>query len=236
MDASTLHRWASATARFVLPPVCLVCGDAGQGSRELCRACHGSMPRNIHCCGRCALPLPASTPACASCLVTERPWADLWVPFEYGWPLDSLESRFKFAGSLAAGHVLSTCWLDAGPPPSMPELIVPVPLHESRLRRRGYNQALELARPLARRYGLPLAHDLLYRSRRIDAQTDLDATARAGNVRAAFAVRRLPKQKHIALVDDVMTTGATLAECVMTLRAAGVPRVDVWALARTPLR
>ncbi|HEY4292732.1 MAG TPA: ComF family protein [Luteibacter sp.] len=163
------------------------------------------------------------------------PWHDVWVPFVYAWPLDVLESRFKFSGSLVAGRVLSACWLSAGQPPLMPELLVPVPLHTSRLRKRGYNQALELARPLARRFGLPLAHDVLGRARRTGAQTELDAAARATNVRAAFAVQRVPVQKHVAIVDDVMTTGATLAECARALLAAGVERVDVWALARTPL-
>jgi ComF family protein len=157
------------------------------------------------------------------------------VPFAYAWPLDALEGRFKFGGSLAAGRVLSACWMEAGPPPLTPELIMPVPLHTSRLRHRGYNQALELARPLARRYRLPLAHDVLRRVRTTEAQTDLDAGARVANVRAAFAVHRLPAQKHVAIVDDVMTTGATLAECAHVLLAAGVERVDVWALARTPL-
>ena len=163
------------------------------------------------------------------------PWHDIWVPFVYAWPLDILESRFKFSGSLAAGRVLSACWLRSGFPPLMPELLVPVPLHTSRLRKRGYNQALELARPLAQRFGLPLAHDVLSRARPTGAQTELDAAARATNVRAAFAVKRMPVHKHVAIVDDVMTTGATLAECARALRAAGVERVDVWALARTPL-
>jgi ComF family protein len=157
------------------------------------------------------------------------------VPFEYAWPLDALEARFKFAGSLAAGRVLSDAWMDEGPPPSLPELLLPVPLHLSRLRSRGYNQALELARPLGRRYRIPVAHDVLYRARKTDAQSELDALARLGNVRGAFAVRRVPTQKHVAIVDDVMTTGATLAECAKALVAAGVERIDVWALARTPL-
>ena len=236
MDASyPVGRWLAAAARFALPPRCLVCGDEGEAFRELCRACRLSLPRNLACCGRCAVPLPIALPECDACRKGPRPWADIWVPFEYGFPLDSLEARFKFAGSLAAGRVLSGCWVDAGPPPSMPELILPVPLHVSRLRSRGYNQALELARPLARRFGVPMAHDVLVRARRTGAQSELSAEARAGNVRAAFAVERVPRESHVAIVDDVMTTGATVGECAKALLAAGVRRVDVWALARTPL-
>jgi ComF family protein len=234
MDASRLTRWIAAAGRFVLPPRCLVCADQGHEARELCRACYAALPRNLACCGRCALPLTTAIPECDRCERESRPWADLWVPYEYAWPLDALEARFKFAGSLAAGRVLSDAWMDAGPPPSMPELLLPVPLHLSRLRSRGYNQALELARPMGRRYRIPVAHDVLYRARRTEAQSELDAAARLGNVRGAFAVRRVPAQKHVAIVDDVMTTGATLIECTKALLAAGVERVDVWALARTP--
>lgn len=124
--------------------------------------------------------------------------------------------------------------MDTGLPPSIPDLLIPVPLHPSRLRKRGYNQALELARPLGRRLGIPVRHDVLRRTRCTGAQTELDAAARVGNVRGAFALASLPAQRHVALVDDVMTTGATLAEAALVLLAAGMDRVDVWALARTP--
>jgi len=108
-----------------------------------------------------------------------------------------------------------------------------VPLHRGRLRRRGFNQALELAKPLARAFGLPLYAQALHRVRATQAQSELDAASRRRNVRHAFAVApgsRLPD--HVAVVDDVMTTGATLAECVRVLKRSGVRRVDVWALAR----
>ena len=192
------------------------------------------LARNVACCGRCAVPLQVALPACAQCEQIERPWADLWVPFVYAWPLDRLEARFKFGGSLSAGRVLAECWLDTGAPPSMPELLIPVPLHPSRLRKRGYNQALELARPLGKQLGIPVRHDVLRRTRCTGPQTELDAAARMANVRAAFALGRVPAQRHVALVDDVMTTGATLAEAATVLLAAGIKRVDVWALARTP--
>jgi len=236
MDASLIKAFVAAATRFVLPPRCLVCGAAGAGNRELCDPCKRMLARNVACCGRCAIPLPAAIPECEECVATPRPWADLWVPFVYGWPLDSLEARFKFAGSLAAGRVLADCWLDTGSPPSFPELIIPVPLHRSRLRKRGYNQALELARPLGRRLGIPVRHDVLRRARVTGAQTDLDAAGRASNVRGAFAVDRPTRARHVALLDDVMTTGATLSEAATTLVASGITRVDIWALARTPRR
>ena len=147
--------------------------------------------------------------------------------------------RFKFGRSLAAGKVLSELWVDAmqGSPPPRPDALLPVPLHPSRLRERGYNQALELARPLAREFGIALRTDLLVRSRATSTQSNLDAAERRRNLRGAFAIvdnAALPA--HVAIVDDVMTTGTTLQECAKTLLRAGVERVDVWALARAPKR
>lgn len=220
---------------FVLPPRCLLCGAAGQPGLDVCEGCAAELPRNTNCCARCAEPLSLPVPLCGRCQHTTPPWQSAWAPFRYAWPLDRLETRFKFGGSLACGRTLARLWCLSTPPEARPEAIVPVPLHVSRLRQRGYNQALELARPLAERLGIALYADALKRVRATGAQTELDATARRHNVRGAFHLlenARLPA--HVALLDDVMTTGATLAECTRVLTRAGVARVDVWALARAP--
>jgi ComF family protein len=118
--------------------------------------------------------------------------------------------------------------------PVFPEALIVVPLHDARLRERGYNQALELAQPLSRALRLNLC-DVLMRTRQTTAQTGLDAVQRRRNLRGAFAVREgVALPPHVALFDDVMTTGSTLRECARVLRRAGVARVDVWALARAP--
>lgn len=234
MDAFDLRRMAAAVKSFALPSRCLVCGGDGQGDVELCDGCRSSLVSNPSRCARCAIPLPLPAAACGTCQRRPPPWNDIWVPLVYAWPLDRLEARFKFSGSLAAGRALSSCWIDAGPPPAIPDAIVPVPLHPARLRARGYNQALELVRPLARHLGVAVAHDALRRVRVTEAQSDLDAVERRKNVRGAFAMHRSTGAAHVAVVDDVMTTGSTLAECARVLLASGVRRVDVWALARTP--
>ncbi|MET0331963.1 MAG: ComF family protein [Dyella sp.] len=223
--------------RWLLPLRCLLCGAPGADGVDLCPGCVAELPRNRSCCARCALPLASPAALCGRCQRQPPPWDAAWAPFRYGWPLDRLESRFKFAAELAAGRVLSALWLREPMPPSLPSLLLPVPLHQSRLRQRGYNQALELAKPLAGAHALTLRHDLLLRQRATDAQTELDARERRRNVRGAFAIKTdavLPS--HVALLDDVMTTGATLAECARVLRRAGVARIDVWALARAPAR
>ena len=221
--------------RFVLPLRCLLCGAAGANDLDLCADCAAELPRNHCCCARCALPLATSVALCGECQ-RHTPWWDAaWAPFRYGWPLDRLESRYKFGKDLAAGRVLSALWAREPRPIDLPLLLVTVPLHRSRLRGRGYNQALELARPLAHRLGVPLRHDALRRVRHTAAQTELDAVSRRRNVRGAFTVcEAVTLPAHVAILDDVMTTGATLAECARVLKRSGVARVDVWALARAP--
>ena len=235
MDASFLKRVMAAAGRFVLPPRCMACGDEGCDGIELCEGCLATLPRNEVHCQRCALPLVRDVELCGACQKHPRPWDGVWVPFRYDTPIDRLESRFKFGGSLAAGRTLSACWARCDAPSALPEAIVPVPLHVSRLRSRGFNQALELIRPVARKHGIRVLGHALRRHRETQAQSDLDAVSRARNVHRAFAATAALPVDHVAVVDDVMTTGATLAACVLALREAGARRVDVWALARTGL-
>lgn len=219
----------------LLPPRCLLCGARGQAHIDLCLSCQRDIPRNSPCCLRCGLPLAVSGDTCGDCQRHPRPWHSAWAPFRYDWPLNLLETRFKFSASLASGRVLAKLWGEAARPPEPPDCIIPVPLHPKRLRRRGYNQALELARPLARTWGIELHPQGLQRRLHTAPQSELDAVARRRNLRGAFVVpKNIQLPDHIAVLDDVMTTGATLAECTRTLKRAGVKRVDVWALARAP--
>lgn len=221
--------------RALLPLRCLLCGARGEHGLDLCADCAAELPRNGRCCARCALPLETPAPLCGRCVRRAPPWDAAWAPFRYAYPLDRLEARFKFGADLAAGRLLSNLWIASRAPEELPKAIVPVPLHRSRLRSRGYNQALELAGPLAKALRVPLLRDVLQRTRSTSAQTELTALARRRNVRGAFAVHfENGVPQHVAVLDDVFTTGATLAECTRVLKRAGVARVDVWALARAP--
>ena len=224
----------------MLPPHCLLCGSDGGTARDLCPPCAADLERNRIACPRCALPLQTAAPLCGECLQREPPFDAAFAPFLYGHPLDLLVGKLKFGRSLAAGRVLAELWFDAvvAAAPARPDLLVPVPLHASRLRERGYNQALELARPLARALRIALDEKVLSRVKATAAQSNLDAKTRRQNLRGAFrfnaAALPEPMLAHVALVDDVMTTGTTLRECARVLKRAGVARVDVWALARAP--
>ena len=224
------------------PPRCLLCGAAGAG-RDLCADCAAALPWNRSACDRCALPLPESATApdqvegrlCGRCLRTPPPVEATRAAFLYAFPLDRLLPRLKFHHGLAAGRLLSRLAAEALARAPRPDVLVPVPLHRARLRQRGYDQALELARPLARALDLPLRDDLLRRRRATAPQSRLDAAARRRNLRGAFEVAaRAPLPAHVALFDDVMTTGATLHAAANALRKAGVRRVDAWVCARVP--
>ena len=163
---------------------------AATGDRDLCGGCAADLPRNRVCCARCALPLKSAAALCGECIKREPPFAATFAPFEYAHPLDLLLVRLKFSRNLAAGRVLAQLALDAFAENkvSTPQAIVPVPLHRDRLRERGYNQALELARPFSDALGVPRARNPGQRRRATAAQSDLDAAARRRNVRGAFDV------------------------------------------------
>lgn len=221
--------------RLLFPPRCLLCAEPGDGDRDLCRDCFAALPWNLPSCARCGLPLAAAADACGDCLRQPPPFTLTTAVWRYGFPVDRLLPRFKFHADLAAGRQLAELMLPVLRFAPRPQALLPVPLHRQRLRERGYDQALELAKPLARALALPLLADGLRRGRRTDAQSGLGAAARRRNVRGAFvALRRGAWPAHVALLDDVMTTGATLRECAQVLLGAGVQRVDVWVAARAP--
>jgi len=233
--AVNLKTFRTVDVELRTPARCLLCGTRGVHKAGLCEACASELPHNDRCCARCALPLESPSALCGRCIRRAPPWDSAWAPFRYAWPLDRLEARFKFGGDLAAGRVLAHAWCGSTAPSELPQAIVPVPLHRARLRSRGYNQSLELAKPLSKSMRIPLLREALQRMRDTAAQSELTAVQRRRNVRGAFLAHfDSDPPQHLAILDDVFTTGATLAECARVLKRAGVKRVDVWALARAP--
>lgn len=222
----------------ILPLHCLLCGDAGDAGIALCAGCRGDLPRNGHACVRCARPLPgtgADLPelrVCGRCLWRPPPYSAIHVPFRYARPVDWLVHRLKFHGDLAAGRLLGEllareCACLAG----SVDAVVPVPLHPRRLNERGFNQAAELARPIARALGVPLHVTALARAGGTTAQMDLPAARRRANVRGVFSLRHAPAGR-VVLVDDVVTTASTVREAARCLAATGECNVHVVAAAR----
>ncbi|GAB3746908.1 ComF family protein [Lysobacter olei] len=224
-------------ARTLWPARCLLCGDPGQDERDLCGRCDRQLPWSGPACDLCALPLPVPAgngpTQCTLCEHEPPPMAATRAVFTYAAPLDRLLPRLKFHGDLAVGRLVARLMAEAHADLPPPDALVPVPLHPKRLRERGYNQAHEIAAPLARMLGVPLRPELLRRVRHTRPQSTLDADARQSNLDDAFAVTaRDPLPAHVVLVDDVMTTGATLQAAAWALREAGVRRVEAWVCAR----
>jgi len=222
-----------------LPEPCLACGEAAPAG-GLCGICRQALAWNACACARCALPLPRPEPLCGRCLRRPPPQSATLAPLHYAEPVDQLLTTLKFGQRLAAGRCLSALLLEL--PALQPfcvglDLAIPVPLHTRRLRERGYNQALELLRPIAATLMLPLAPAALRRCRHTPPQTGLDGATRRRNLRGAFDIDAAAlRDRRVLLMDDVVTTGATVSEAARALLRGGAREVRVLAAARVATR
>lgn len=219
--------------KILYPPTCLLCGAPGSAGLDLCAGCAAEIPAPAPACRLCARPLPQPG-TCGACLRHPPPQARTVAPLPYAGAVRELITGLKFRHRLAASRLLGTLLAQAlEGDPERPELLLPVPLHPARLRERGFNQALEIARPVGRLLGIDVARDACRRIRDTPHQMGLHERERRRNVRGAFSVADAVSGRHVAVLDDVITTGSTAAELVRALQRAGAERVDVWAVART---
>lgn len=216
----------------LLPGRCVLCARHTPRRHDLCEACEHDLPRAGNACIRCAAPLVTSG-ICGRCARRPLPQDATRAAFRYAWPLDSLVQNFKFNGDHAAGRVLGELFAEHLRFGARPDCLLPVPLHAKRLRERGFNQSQLLAAALTNRWRIPLNQELVVRVRETAVQSGMHARARRRNVRGAFALAANDVPRHIAIVDDVVTTGSTTAEIAALLRHAGAERIEVWTLART---
>ncbi|MBM3367351.1 MAG: ComF family protein [Betaproteobacteria bacterium] len=213
---------------------CFLCRGAANG--VLCPACDADLPRlGGSLCPRCAIELPQGA-VCGRCLARKPHYDATVAALVYRFPADVLVHALKFEGELALAPLLGGMLADAvaTASPWCVDAVVPVPLSPGRLAERGVNQAMELARPAARAAGARLDPGLCERVRDTPAQVGLPHAERTANVRSAFSCPRLVAGLSIAVVDDVMTTGATLDEIARTVKAAGAERVVTSVSARAP--
>jgi ComF family protein len=216
----------------VFPRTCLLCGGRA-GSRTLCPGCVNELPwHDAPQCPRCATPTPNSA-LCGACLKHPPAFDRAHAALSYLFPLDRLIPRLKYHGELAVAPVLGECLADASKARPRPDLLLAMPLHGRRIRERGFNHATEIAREVARRLDLPLDTGRCRRIRDTPAQMGLPHDARRRNVRGAFGCSEDLAGLHVAVIDDVMTTGTSLNELAATLKQAGVREVSCWVAART---
>ena len=227
-------RW-STVLDFLLPPRCVLCGQPS-GSICICLSCKTELPWPGPQCRQCGLPLgSARDDICGRCIQKPPPFTRTLSPLYYQFPADRLVQAFKFNRQLAAGRVLShlMCECVTDRESAHPDVLIPVPLHNLRMIKRGFNQAGELACHVSKVLDIPLLTTALRRHRHTQAQSGLSRKQRRKNVRGAFYWHGLKKPSHhVVLLDDVMTTGTTVTECARVLKKAGAKRVDVWVAAR----
>ncbi|PSF06014.1 ComF family protein [Marinobacter fuscus] len=217
---------------------CVTC-LAAEAIHGLCEGCREDLPLNQWCCRMCALPLafPVSTGCCGECLATPPPFRSSLIPWRYQFPVDGMIGRYKYHGQrkfirpLLNGFVgfLEQSLTDD----ELPELIIPAPMHWARRWQRGFNQAQEIAEFAGAQLGVPVAGRLVRRRKRVRAQRNLDRNRRLKNLKGVFEVCA-PVPARIAIVDDVVTTGATARALAAALERAGASEIQLWALARTP--
>jgi ComF family protein len=221
---------------WVLPYICTLCGRPSDRKQDLCSACLKDLPIVAHKCSRCGV--QSFSEICGQCLKHPPPFTACYSLFAYEPPLTYLILSLKFRQDLVSARILGELlaeqvkqqWYRLKP---LPDFILPVPLHENRLKERGFNQALEVARPISRALKIEILTQAVRRVKDTPAQMQLMAEDRKKNVRGVFSVEADVTGKHIVIVDDVVTTGATAAEIARVLLKQGARMVEVWCCGRT---
>lgn len=227
----SIYRMTIQALARLLPQDCFVCGE-GSGNRLVCAACAADLPYlEGPLCPVCALPA-AHGSACGACQSSPPHFDATVAAFRYAFPVEHLVQGLKYRHRLPLAGWLAEALMTRVEADGV-DCIVPLPLSAQRMKERGFNQAQEIARPLARYLGLPLIADACTRIFDTAPQASLPWKARQANIRNAFACRLDLTGKTVAVVDDVMTSGATLNEFARILKLHGAMRVENWVVART---
>jgi len=236
---SMIYNWLKNNLFKPLSKQCLLCLSSTQNEHLICGDCENNLTRNVHSCVICAIPLHTAdsknTLICGKCQ-QQRPFYNTSiVPFIYASPLKQFIAGLKFHNNLfytsALAYIFTRSFNRSRS--QLPECIIPVPLHKQRLRERGFNQALELSRIISKQLNVPIDNSLCHRVKATPFQSGFDAKERARNMKNAFIINTHHSYKHVAIFDDVVTTGTTANELAKQLKISGVEMIEVWAIART---
>lgn len=235
-----VYNWSNFKQRIQIK--CILCRGITTLDQPLCNLCLAACPTPLCFCSCCGLPINDSeTGLCGQCLKQPPLFDRCLAPFLYQFPVNKILQMVKYQSRLELinpivrplAELLMEFYIDD----DWPEVMLPVPLHRKRLLERGYDQSLLLTKALRKQLhhiNLNIDDQLIKRKTNAAPQQTLDAKARQKNIRNAFALRKQPKWNHVALIDDVVTTGATVNEITKLLKQNGVKRVDIWSIARTP--
>lgn len=235
--ATRVRSTTSLAMNRLLPSQCALCGGPGAGA--VCQPCAANLTYEMTRCACCGIRLPGCShhAQCGRCLSDPPAFSTTLIATDYAAPVDRLIQDLKFRAQLSLAPAFARLLMDKAPAWLRGfDLILPVPLSRERLVSRGFNQALEIARPIAQALAVPLAAGVCVRVRDTEAQAGLPLAQRRVNMRGAFAVsqRTAVEGKQIIVIDDVMTTGHTLNELAACLKRHGATRICNLVLARTP--
>jgi ComF family protein len=228
--------WLKTFIDFWLPPTCLLCGNPGFNRLDLCEICYRHLPRNNQFCLQCGQIMAvdlATSAHCGQCISSSPAFDETFAPFIYQDEIKYLITSLKFGADYKNARLLGQLLAQHLPTHvEKPELILPVPLHKSRYRERGFNQSIEIARTISKTMQIPIDLNSCQRQRNTTQQSALAAKQRKKNMKNAFVLKKPISAQHVVILDDVMTTGSTVNELAKVLKKAGVKRVDVWVCAR----
>jgi len=236
MDKIKVYQRLKNIQQYLFAGQCLLCLDPAPAGHMLCRSCKDDLPDNRCGCSRCGKPLAIAAPMCGECQQSPPAFDYVRTLYRYHSPIDRLVQQLKYDSRLDLARLFgeqlreaASDWVRVS---GKPDLVIPVPLHRSRLRTRGFNQSIEIARPIAKFLGARLELDRVKRIRKTDPQTGLPLTRRKRNVRGAFEAEGSFNKLSIVIVDDVITSGHTAGELARTLKNAGAASIGVWGIAR----
>jgi len=225
---------------FLLPYTCILCEALSDQELDLCQGCENDLPWHRDACPQCAQPLGQTSSSslqspCGQCLKNPPPFTQTIAAFRYEMPISQWVNQLKFYNQLLPSQLLGALLAKKIKAQSLqlPQCIIPVPLHKQRLIKRGYNQTHEIAKTVAHILQIPIDPHYCQRIRATAAQTEIPQRQRYSNIKNAFQAKSNKVYQHLAIVDDVVTTGATVSELAKTLLLNGVHRVDIWCSART---
>ncbi len=230
-----VYNWLKSVLSFVSGRHCLLCHHSiDELADDLCPECQHDLPVVRQACQQCGASLETGFLShCGNCITAPPAYDRVFSAYGYANPIRQLMTAYKFQQQLSLAPIFARALLARiKQPDSRIEALLPVPLHPARLRQRGFNQAIELARPIAQAYQKPMLLKLIRRKRNTETQSNLPAKHRAKNLRGAFECLQPPDYKGVAIIDDVMTTGSTADELARTLKLNGVDYVEVWCVAR----
>jgi ComF family protein len=233
---SVLVKKINTIFSWIIPRRCINCAaHLNNADHPCCPSCYEHLPFQFHCCRQCGQALGAELDYCGRCLESPPTFDACFCPFRYESPVSDQIQKFKYAEKPETAKALArllSAEIQANNI-SKPDLLIPVPMHISRLRARGFNQSLLLTKELSKLLSIPYAHNIIEKHRATPAQAKLGLKQRKVNLKGSFRLRSAPTAKNIAIIDDVFTTGSTAEEIAKILKKNGVSYVHLWGIAHT---